>query len=330
MNLDEACNPLIAEQALPSHPEGGHVSGPKLTSANALGGTDAPMKVEGAGMRALVGIVSRNRAGILPKALDSALAQTTPNVGIAVIDDASTDNTRHLEAKYPTVDWEFRSEPDGYMSARNEFMAREGLDFFVSLDDDSWFVVGDEITVALEYFKSDPMLAAVAFDILSPDRPQTRTRGSADKVGMFIGCGHVLRLSAVRAVGAYVPAPGGYGGEEKDLCLRLLDAGYKVVRLSGVHVWHDKTLAARDVTWQHSSGVCNDLAMAVRRAPLPLLAAIVTAKIFRHLKFSWRAGLMVPCLSGFWLFARSLPLVWRHRRPVQYETLRTYSALSQE
>jgi GT2 family glycosyltransferase len=281
-------------------------------------------------IRTLVGIVSRNRAGILPEALDSALAQSASDLRVAVIDDASTDDTRSLEAKYRTVDWEFRPEPRGYMSARNEFMARDGLDFFVSLDDDSWFIVGDEITVALEHFKSDPMLAAVAFDIVSPDRPQTRARGPAHSVGMFIGCGHVLRLSAVHAVGAYVPAPGGYGGEEKDLCLRLLDSGYKVVRLPGVHVWHDKTPVARNLAWQHRSGVCNDLAMAIRRAPLPLLPAIIPAKIFRHLMFSWRAGLMAPCLSGLWLLARSLRSVWHWRQPVRYETLRSYSALSQE
>ena len=49
------------------------------------------------------------------------------------------------------------------MSARNEFMARHGFEFFVSLDDDAWFLAGDEIAVALEHFKADPMLAAVAF-----------------------------------------------------------------------------------------------------------------------------------------------------------------------
>jgi GT2 family glycosyltransferase len=281
-------------------------------------------------MRTLVGIVSRNRAGILPKAIASALVQSAPSIRVAVIDDASTDDTYNLEPKYPKVDWIFRSTASGYMSARNEFMAREDFDFFVSLDDDAWFLASDEIEVALEHFKSDPMLAAIAFDIVSPDRPQTRARAPAHPVGMFVGCGHVLRLSAVRAVGAYLPTPGGYGGEEKDLCLRLIDAGYKVIRLPGVHVWHDKTPVARDIAWQHRSGVCNDLAMAIRRVPLPLLPAIVPGKIFRHLLFSWRAGLIEPCLSGLLLFVRSLPSVWRWRRPVRYETLRTYAALSQE
>jgi GT2 family glycosyltransferase len=278
----------------------------------------------------LIGIVTRNRVAVLRKALASALAQSAADLHVAVIDDGSSDETERLQHEFGEVSWEFRSAPRGHMSARNEFMARPGFEFFVSLDDDAWFLQGDEVAVALKYFEDDPSLAAVAFDIVSPDRPQTRERALAQPVNMFIGCGHMLRLSAIRAVGDYVPTPGGYGGEEKDLCVRLIDAGQKVIRLPGVHVWHDKTPVARDITYQHRSGVCNDLVMAVRRTPLPLLPAIVPVKLARHLVFSWRAGLLAPCLSGMALFARSLPSVWRWRKPVRIETLRIYSALSQE
>jgi GT2 family glycosyltransferase len=276
----------------------------------------------------LIGIVTRNRAAILPKAIESALSQLGAEIRVAVIDDGSNDDTGRLSDRFHCVDWVFRNEPGGYMSARNELMARPGFNFFVSLDDDSWFMRNDEIAVALRHFDADPALAAVAFDILSPDQPQTHERGPAQPAGMFIGCGHMLRLSAIRAVGDYAPAPGGYGGEEKDLCLRLIDSGYKVVRLPGVHVWHDKTLVARDIVSQHRSGVCNDLSMAVRRTPLLLLPAVVTVKVVRHLLFSWRTGLMVPCISGLALFARSLPAVCRWRKPVRLETLRTYAALT--
>lgn len=285
---------------------------------------------QGVAGRILIGVVTRNRANILPKALASALSQSEGGVQVAVIDDASTDDTARLSIDFPRTDWMFRTESDGCISARNQFMAREGFDYFVSLDDDAWFLQGDEIAIALQHFASDPSLAAVAFDILSPDRQRTRPRGPAQPAAMFIGCGHMLRLSAIRAIGDYAPTPGGYGGEEKDLCLRLIDAGQKVVLLPGVHVWHDKTMVARDVASQHRSGVCNDLAMAIRRTPLALLPAIVVIKLARHISFSWRAGLMSPCISGLALLARSLPLVWRWRNPVRLRTLRAYSALSRQ
>ena len=87
----------------------------------------------------------------------------------------------------------------------------------------------------------------------------------------FVGCGHMVRLSAAREVGLYEANPGHYGVEEKDLCLRLLDAGYKIVKLFGVHVWHDKTEIGRTFPSQYASGVCNDLVLTYRRTPLFLL-----------------------------------------------------------
>ena len=171
-------------------------------------------------------------------------------------------------------------------------------------------------------------MAAVAFDILAPDQSQRREVGAAQPVAMFIGCGHVLRLSAVREVGAYEPVPGSYGGEEKDLCLRLMDADYSIVRLPGVHVWHDKSPVARIIPHQHRSGVCNDLVMTLRRTPLSVLPVALLSKVFRHLWFSWRTGLMGSCFAGFGLFIRSFSAIWSSRRPVRIETIRAYVKLS--
>lgn len=276
----------------------------------------------------LVGIVTHNRADILPKALESALGQSVPNLAVAVIDDGSTDDTRALGAQFPQVNWTNRKASEGYMSARNELMARAGFDFYVSLDDDAWFLKGDEIAVAIRFLNENPRVAAVAYDILAPDQSERQEVGAAQPVAMFIGCGHVLRLSAVREVGAYEPVPGSYGGEEKDLCLRLMDAGYSIVRLPGVHVWHDKSPTARMIPHQHRSGVCNDLVMTLRRAPLSVLPVALLSKVFRHLWFSWRKGLMKSCLAGFGLFIRSTPAICRSRRPVRMETIRAYVKLS--
>jgi GT2 family glycosyltransferase len=145
---------------------------------------------------------------------------------------------------------------------------------------------------------------------------------------MFIGCGHVVRLAALKQVGAYDPTPGGYGGEEKDLCLRLLDAGFRVMTLRGVHVWHDKTPVAREIPKQHRSGVCNDLVMTLRRTPLSALPLALPVKFFRHFQFAWNRNLVGPCLAGFGLFLRNSPFLWRTRRPVRLETLKTFIRLT--
>jgi GT2 family glycosyltransferase len=278
--------------------------------------------------RILIGIVSRNRAAILPKALDSARHQSASHTTIAVIDDASSDGTPALQNQYSDVEWTIRLRQDGLMSARSEFMSREEFDYFVSLDDDAWFLVGDEIEYALRCFNADPKLAVVAFDILSPDKPEQRERTGPKQSHTFVGCGHMVRVSAARQVGLYAPAPGGYGAEENDLSLRLLDAGWGLVIVPGVHVWHDKTPVARDLYWQHRSGVCNDLVMATRRTPLWILPAVIGGKVISHLVFAQRRNLLKPCLAGFGLYLRSQPLVWKWRRPVRLGTLRSYAALA--
>ena len=208
-------------------------------------------------------------------------------------------------------------------------MSSAGADYFVSLDDDAWFLRGDEISIAIDVLEENPRIAAIAFDILSPDRSDLRQREPHRPTALFIGCGHVLRLAAVQAVGVYEASPGSYGGEEKDLSLRLMDAGFQIALLPGVHVWHDKSALARIVPQQHRSGVCNDLVMTLRRTPGPLLLLALLAKISRHFLFSWKSGLTRACLQGFSLFLRSIPSVWHARRPVKTTTLREFIRLSQ-
>ena len=122
--------------------------------------------------------------------------------------------------------------------------------------------------------------------------------------------------------------PGVYGAEEKDFCLRLIDAGYQIVKFDGVHVWHDKSLLARDIPRQHCSGVCNDLALTLRRVPLGFLLPILAGKCRATLPSQLRNGLLRPCLQGFRDFVSGAADVWRARRPVRLSSLARYRTLT--
>ena len=86
-------------------------------------------------------------------------------------------------------------------------MRSSQADYYVSLDDDAWFVNSDAISVAIRHLDTNPRVAAVAFDILSPDRQRPAVRSRPGGVHMFIGCGHVVRMTAVREAGFYQPSP---------------------------------------------------------------------------------------------------------------------------
>jgi GT2 family glycosyltransferase len=275
----------------------------------------------------LVGVVTHNRASVLPVALKSALAQTHRPLRISVVDDASTDDTPGLREDFPMVGWS-RVEPGrGYLDARNRMMLTARESFYVSLDDDAWFLAGDEIALAVAYLERNPTTAAIAFQIVSPDRPDLSPRGKPAAASLFIGCGHVLRLSVVKELGGYSRFPGTYGAEEKDLCLRLIDAGYGIVALPGVHVWHDKSELGRDVARQYRSGVCNDLALTVRRVPLPQLLALLPYKFILHLVSGVRRGMLRQCLQGMRDFVRAAWGLWRERAPVRFSSFRALRAL---
>lgn len=272
----------------------------------------------------LVGIVTRNRAAILGKAIQSAFQQTYQPLAVAVLDDASDDNTPSLAERYDKVQWTTVPAPLGCIEARNRLMRECGADYYVSLDDDAWFLCGDEIELAVNYMERNRHVAALAFEILSPDRPTPTQRTAPRPVSTFIGCGHVLRVSAIGEVGYYSRSPEPYGAEEKDLCLRLRDRGYEVHLLPGVNVWHDKTEVSRDLRAQQTSNVCNDLAFALRRCPLPLLIVVLPYKVLSHFRYAFRHGFVAQCFRGVGRFMRYLPTGWRNRAPVRAATFQEF------
>lgn len=271
--------------------------------------------------RVLVGITTRNRAALLPKAIASALAQTYAPLEVAVVDDASTDETPRLAGQFSTVRWVRRDPPLGYRANRNALMHDDRAEFYVSLDDDAWFLRGDEIAVAIARMQANPRLGAIAFDILSPDRPDAVERTTPTPAAVFIGCGHLLRLSAVREAGYYADTPGLYGVEEKDLSLRLADLGYEIERLPGVHVWHDKAWSGRDWYPLHRSGVCNELFMTLQRCPLPDLILVLPLKVLSFVRYWLREPRYLRAgLGGLGQFIRHSGSALRQRRPVRRDT----------
>ena len=275
-------------------------------------------------MKVLIGITTHNRATILPKAIQSALDQDYADKEVAVFDDASTDGTPELQSRFPQVRWYRVEENQGYLAARNRLMRETDAQFYFSLDDDAWFVKGDEITEGVRVLAERPEVAALAYDILSPEYPTPVERGVPYATHTYIGCGHLLRLSAAREVGYYTPNPGSYGGEEIDLCVRLLDKGYEILYLPGVHVWHDQAMLARDLSAQYRSTVCNDFAFAYRRCPYPMMLWLLPGKILSHFNFAARRGFVSAFAQGTFLFLSSMRKLAPTRKPVSRSAFREY------
>ncbi len=275
----------------------------------------------------LVGIATHNRADLLRKAIGSALDQSYRPLRVALVDDGSSDDTPSLKSDFPELLWHRFDPPQGYVKARDRMMLGATDDYYVSLDDDAWFIETDEIEVAVEYMEANPSVAAVGFDVLSQWRADKRPRGSATYVRNFIGCGHMLRLSVIKKLGGYADFPRTYGCEEKDLCLRIIDAGYEIASLPGVHVWHDYSFQGRDIDRQYLSVLYNDLVMVLWRAPLLLLLPALIWRAQHQFRMARKINCAHVLPKVIFDFARDAHRLWRGRQPVRMSSVARYWAL---
>jgi len=274
-------------------------------------------------MRLAVIIITRNRATVFPAPSSPALAQKFAQKAVWVSDDASEDATPRLAEGYPSGWFRGDTRP-GIPSARARRLQLSEAENVCSLDDGAWFLEMDALETAGRFLEGCPGVAGPGFDIVSPEREDRRKRGAPRPSHTFPGCGHVLRVSAAREVGGFEEFPGFYGCEEKDLAIRLLDAGHEIMTLTGVHVWHDKTAMGRNPREMHTSGVCNDFAWVVRRYPVPDLCWALPFKILSHLRFSCRVGSPGACIEGIMMFLKAAPRLFAARNPVRRKTLREF------
>lgn len=84
-------------------------------------------------------IPTRDRARVLPRALDSVFAQTAPPAQCLVVDDGSTDGTEELvRRRYPGATY-LKQAPRGVSAARNLGIEAARADWVAFLDsDDCW------------------------------------------------------------------------------------------------------------------------------------------------------------------------------------------------
>lgn len=242
---------------------------------------------------ATIVITTRNRKDDLRRAVESALSQTLP-VEILVIDDGSTDGTTdHLRRLFPTVRVEQRFESAGLIVRRNEAARIASGDIIFSLDDDAAFTTPDVVEQTLVDFNANPRIAAVAMpcvDILKSDRPRQSLpdRSGVYVASEYIGTAHAIRRAVFLELGGYREMLV-HQGEERDFCVRLLDAGY-FVRLGTADPIHHFESPKRDLRRQDRFGQRNNILYAWQNAPAVYLPGHMLGTTLKTLRFGLRNG----------------------------------------
>jgi glycosyltransferase involved in cell wall biosynthesis len=271
-------------------------------------------------LSATVVITTRNRVDELLKAIRSALEQDA-RPSVLVIDDGSTDSTAdRVRAEFPTVRVERVERPLGYIVQRNRAAElADDADVIVSIDDDAVFSTPRTVGQTLAELEGQPRVGAVAIPFVNVNREDVvRQRAPGDGgvfvTGEFIGTAHAVRRDAFRRLGGYRPVLF-HQGEERDFCLRLLDAGL-VVRLGRADPVHHFESPRRDTRRMDLYGRRNDVLFAWHNVPWPAFPVHLAATTVGGLRFGSRVGRPVRMAQGLAMGYAAVAGEWSHRRPV--------------
>ena len=258
---------------------------PTPTPARAPGAAGAPGKAGESGEPPCTSVViaTRERAGLLTRALDSLLAQDHPRFEIVVVDNAPvTSETRELvERKYAERVRYVREPVPGLAVAHNTGLAAVRGEVVAFTDDD---VVADPrwLTELTAPFAADPGLGC-STGLILPARLTTPAQVLLESHGGFAkgftprtydparppddeplfpftagrfgsGANMAFRTSALRSVGGFDPATGAgtaaRGGDDLYGFVRVLTQGHRLRYTPYALVWHHHRETWRDLETQ--------------------------------------------------------------------------------
>lgn len=287
-------------------------------------------------------ISSRNRLESLTRCLRSLMLISEFVREVLVVDDCSDvpleePLRRNLGEDFSLNLHVIRQEENtGPCAARNIIFKCARSNFILTLDDDTVLLTPQSVERALSLILRDHRVAAVAFAQTDEQgRPWPKPRQPAPVeypcyVASFVGYACLLRRDVFLSVGGY-RSRFHYYGEEKEYCLRLLDAGYQVVYLPDARVAHLEDPAGRNLQRILRLTVRNNCLSALYNEPWPLMLVSIPVRLLLYPKLKWAQR--VKDMGGLgWILKQlcsMLPLVWRERRPLKWSTFKRWRGLNQ-
>lgn len=297
--------------------------------------------VEDAAATLTVGVATKNRPEALVRCLRSLRLLGGLLAEAVVVDDGSDPPVEGpalaaLAADLPPELRFIRHDASRNLSTCRNRIAREAhTPWVLNLDDDAFIVTREAVERAVRVLEADDSVAAVAFPQCDADgvpydpAAQPLAVDYPAYAPTFIGYAHLLRREAFLAVGGFRERMG-INGEEKELCLRLLDRGWRVVYLPDACIAHVADQGNRDQRRYLQQVARNDVLAALYDQPFPLVMAGAAVRLWRY--FPMRKGWKIHDPGGFGTLvrglARELPGALRERRPVRWSTLRQWREMT--
>jgi GT2 family glycosyltransferase len=282
-----------------------------------------------------IGITTRNRPDALRACLESLDVVSALHPEVLVFDDGSEPPvTDGPSAGHVTARVIRDTAAPGYIVGRNRLVREASGTFVLLLDDDTRLRSMDGIRKAIEILDQDPRAGAVAFAQANadgspwPEGSQPSRARVPSVIPSFIGFAHMLRRSTFLSLGGYRETFEFYG-EEKDFCLRLIEAGFRTVYLPDAFISHVPDLGGRSRTRYLRFVTRNDCLNALFNDPWSRLWWTLPGRYLRY--FQMRRHSKIEDPWGWAWLAREIIRVATsdgfRRTPVSLDTVRTWQTL---
>jgi GT2 family glycosyltransferase len=287
--------------------------------------------------RLTIGITTRDRFDALLRCLKSLTVVAHLDPEVLVYDDASSPS---VAERLAGTDLDVRVRVIGGRShvglivGRNELMRAASSPIVFMIDDDAALLSASPIERGLEILDRDPHVAAIGF--AQSDRHGTRWDDSMQPsrshvscyVPAFIGFAHMVRRDIFLSLGGYRESFVFYG-EEKEFCLRLMEAGFRTVYLPDALVMHEPDPGGRSQVKYLRHVTKNDCLHALYNEPLHRVAWLVPGRLYLY--FRMRRSWKIRDPWGWAWVLRQLAAnagsIVRERRPVSPQTIALWKRL---
>lgn len=280
-------------------------------------------------------MLTHARPDLLCRTLEGVFKQVLRDVQVIVVDNGSGEATQQLLRElFPQVHLVSLTDNSG-IRGRNEGFRKAQADVVLSLDDDIELADPETLTRILRRFVDSPTLGALTLlisDVHGGDefsaahwwhpRSREKYQHSEFETDHINEAAVAFRRQAVLDVGGYFEELF-WGGEEWDLCLALMDAGYEI-RYAPEVVWHLAPRGSLDTqaTPRHALLIRNRCWIALRRLPLLHALAFAVPRLAVWGIRSIRFGYFRIFLEGLAGVARIVPRAMADRKTVSRATLR--------